>query len=149
MFTRTRAADGAPQLSPDGRWMAYASEESGRREIYVQAYPGPGGRWQISNDGGNEPLWSASGRELFYRSGDRMMGVDITTEGEFLAGKPRQLFEGSYVRAAAGYVRANYDVSPDGQRFLMLKSVEQKPAPLTQIHVVLNWSEELKRRLAR
>jgi serine/threonine-protein kinase len=149
VFTRTRAAEGAPQLSPDGRWMAYASEESGRREIYVQAYPGPGGRWQVSSDGGNEPLWSASGRELFYRSGDRMMGVDISTEGEFLAGKPRQLFEGSYVRSSAGYVRANYDVSPDGQRFLMLKSVEQKPAALTQIHVVLNWSEELKRRLAR
>ena len=78
-----------------------------------------------------------------------MMGVDITTEGGFLPGKPRQLFEGSYVRSSAGYVRANYDVSPDGQRFLMLKSVEQKPAPQTQIHVVLNWSDELNRRLAR
>jgi serine/threonine-protein kinase len=149
VFIRTRAADGAPQLSPDGRWMAYASEESGRREIYVQAYPGPGGRWQISNDGGNEPLWSASGRELFYRSGDRMMAADISTEGEFIAGTPRQLFEGTYLRTSAGYARANYDVSPDAQRFLMLKSVEQKPAPLTQLHVVLNWSDELKRRLAR
>ena len=149
MFTRTRAADGAPQLSPDSRWMAYASEESGRREIYVQAYPGPGGRWQISSDGGNEPLWSASGRELFYRSGDRMMAVDISTSGEFLAGKPRLLFEGSYVRSSAGYARANYDVSPDGQRFLMLKSVERNTAPLTQIHVVLNWSDELNRRFAR
>ncbi len=149
VFTRTRAADGAPQLSPDGRWMAYASEESGRREIYVQAYPGPGGRWQVSSDGANEPLWSASGRELFYRSGDRMMAVEISTDGEFLAGKPRQLFEGPYVRAAGGYVRAQYDVSPDGQRFLMLKAVEQEAAPLTQIHVVLNWSDELKRRLPR
>jgi eukaryotic-like serine/threonine-protein kinase len=149
VFTRTRAADGAPQLSPDGHWMAYASEESGRREIYVQAYRGPGGRWQISNDGGNEPLWSASGRELFYWSGDRMMGVEISTQGEFLAGKPRQILTGSYVRAAGGYARANYDVSPDGQRFLMLKSVEKKPAPLTQILVVLNWSDELKRRLPR
>jgi len=149
VFTRTRAADGAPQLSPDGRWMAYASEESGRREIYVQAYPGPGGRWQVSSDGANEPLWSANGRELFYRSGDRMMAVDISTDGEFLAGKPRQLFEGSYVRASAGYVRAQYDVSPDGQRFLMLKAVQQKAEPLTQIQVVLNWSDELKRRLPR
>jgi Tol biopolymer transport system component len=145
VFLRTQAADGGPQLSPDGRWMAYASEESGRREIYVQAYPGPGGRWQISSDGGNEPLWSASGHELFYRSGDRMMDVDIRTEGEFLAGKPRQLFEGSYVPSFAGYVRANYDVSPDGQRFLMVKFGGQKPAPLTQINVVLNWSDELKR----
>ena len=145
VFRRTRAADGAPQLSPDGRWMAYASEESGRREIYVQAYPGPGGRWQISSDGGNEPLWSANGHDLFYRSGDRMMDVDISTEGEFVAGKPRQLFEGSYALAGGGYVRANYDVSPDGQRFLMLKPVQHKPAPLTQINVVLNWSDELKR----
>jgi serine/threonine protein kinase/Tol biopolymer transport system component len=149
VFTRTRAADGAPQLSPDGRWMAYASEESGRREIYVQAYPGPGGRSQISSDGGNEPLWSRTGRELFYRSGDRMMSVEIGTQEGFLAGKPRQLFEGPYVRSSAGYVRANYDVSHDGQRFLMLKSVEQKSAPLTQMHVVLNWSDEMSRRLAR
>jgi Tol biopolymer transport system component len=145
VFRQTRAADGAPQLSPDGRWMAYASEESGRREIYVQAYPGPGGRWQISGDGGNEPLWSASGHELFYRSGDRMMAVDISTEPEFLARKPRQLFKGSYVTTGGGYVRANYDVSPDGQRFLTLKPVEHKSAPLTQINVVLNWSDELKR----
>ena len=149
VFTRTRAADGAPQLSPDGRWMAYASEESGRREIYVQAFPGPGGRSQVSSDGGNEPLWRASGSELFYRSGDRMMAVDISTDGEFLAGKPRQLFQGSYVLAGGGYARAQYDVSPDGQRFLMLKAVEQKSNPLTQIHVVLNWSDELSRRLAR
>jgi Tol biopolymer transport system component len=149
VFTRTRAADGAPQLSPDGRWMAYASEESGRREIYVQAYPGPGGRWQVSSDGANEPLWSASGRELFYRSGDRMMAVEINADGESLAGKPRQLFEGSYVRSHAGYARAQYDVSPDGQRFLMLKVVEQKADPITQIHVVLNWSDELKQRLPR
>jgi hypothetical protein len=145
MFLRTRAADGAPQLSPDGRWMAYASEESGRREIYVQAYPGPGGRWQISSDGGNEPVWGASGKELFYRSGDRMMDVDISTEREFFAGKPRQLFEGSYLQADGGYVRANYDVSPDGQRFLMLKAVGRTPVPLTQINVALNWSDELKR----
>ena len=145
VFLRTQAADGAPQLSPDGRWMAYASEESGRREIYVQAYPGPGGRWQISSDGGNEPIWSASGHDLFYRSGDRMMDVDISTEREFLASKPQQLFEGSYVPTAGGYARANYDVSPDGQRFLMLKREDQKSAPLTQINVVLNWSDELKR----
>jgi hypothetical protein len=74
-----------------------------------------------------------------------MMDVDISTEGGFLAGKPRQLFEGSYVLASGGYVRANYDVSPDGRRFLMLKRVDRKSAPLTQINVVLNWSDELKR----
>jgi hypothetical protein len=74
-----------------------------------------------------------------------MMDVDISTEGEFVAGKPRQLFAGPYALSSSSYARANYDVSPDGQRFLMLKRVEQKSAPLTQINVVLNWSDELKR----
>ena len=143
-----RAADGAPQLSPDGRWLAYASDESGRREIYVQPYPGLSGKWQISTDGGNEPQWSRErqwsrgGKELFYRSGRKMMAVDIATQTGFAAGKPRPLFEGDYRSTATGWARPNYDVSPDGQRFLMLKTVEQ--APVTQINVVLNWSEELK-----
>jgi Tol biopolymer transport system component len=144
MPIQMRAPDGAPQLSPDGRWLAYASDESGRREIYVQPYPGPGGKWQISTDGGNEPQWSRNGRELFYRSGNRMMAVDIATQTGFAAGKPRQLFEGRYLVTATGWARPNYDVSPDGQRFLMLKPVERE-APVTQINVVLNWSEELKR----
>ena len=144
-FLQTRAADGGPQLSPDGHWLAYASEESRRREIYVQSYPGPGGKWQISTDGGNEPQWNPNGRELFYRSGNKMMAVDIRTQDGFAAGKPRQLFEGNYLPAAGGYVRPNYDVSHDGQRFLMLKMVEQEEAPLTQINVVLNWFEDLKR----
>jgi serine/threonine-protein kinase len=145
MPVQLRAPDGAPQLSPDGRWLAYASDESGRREIYVQPYPGPGGKWQISTDGGNEPQWSRSGRELFYRSGNKMMAVDIATQSGFAAGKPRQLFEGDYRVTSTGWARPNYDVSPDGQRFLMLKAVEREQAPVTQINVVLNWSEELKR----
>ena len=141
------ADDGAPQFSPDGHWLAYASDESGRREIYVQAFPGPGGKWQISTDGGNEPQWNRNGRELFYRSGDKMMAVDISTQPSFTAGKPRQLFEGHYLTTIRPFVRANYDVSPDGQRFLMLKPVEQEQPASTQINVVLNWSEELKRRV--
>jgi hypothetical protein len=111
----------------------------------VQAFPGPGGRWQVSADGGNEPRWNPNGRELFYRSGDRMMAVDVSTRGGFAAGKPRRLFAGDYVRTFGGYVRAQYDVSPDGGRFLMLKPVEHEETPLRQINVVLNWSEELKR----
>ncbi len=135
----------APQFSPDGHWLAYASDESGRREIYVQPYPGPGGKWQISTDGGNEPLWNRNGRELFYRVDEKMMAVDITTQPGFAAGKPRQLFEGHYLRNGVGYARPNYDISPDGQRFLMVRSVEQEQSPPTQINVVLNWTEELKR----
>jgi Tol biopolymer transport system component len=143
---QVRSPDGAPQLSPDGRWLAYASDdESGHREVFVQPYPGPGGKWQVSTDGGNEPQWSHDGRELFYRNGDSMMAVDTATQAGFAAGKPRQLFSGRYLRTSAAWVRPNYDVSADSQRFLMLKPVEQERAPLTQINVVLNWSEELKR----
>jgi serine/threonine-protein kinase len=138
------AIDGGPQLSPDGRWLAYASDELGQRQIYVQPFPGPGGKQQISTDGGNEPQWNPSGRELFYRSGDKMMAVDINTQGS-ADGKPRLLFQGDYMKTPAGWVRPNYDVSSDGQRFLMIKPVDEAPAVLNEIHVVLNWTEELKR----
>ena len=140
----SRAFLSAPQFSPDGRWLAYVSAESSRREIYVQPYPGTGGKWQISTEGGNEPAWNRNGRELFYRDEDKMMAVDINTRSGFAAGKPRQIFEGHYQLSTLNRVRSEYDVSPDGQRFLMLKPVEQEQAP-TQINVVLNWTEELKR----
>jgi Tol biopolymer transport system component/predicted Ser/Thr protein kinase len=143
-FLRTPFNEGAPRFSPDGRWLAYISDESGRFEIYVQPYPGPGGKWQISTDGGSEPLWNPNGRELFYRSGAKMMAVDIATQPSFAAGKARVLFEGQYQPSPATI--PNYDVSPDGQRFLMLKSSEQTQAAPTQINVVLNWFEELKRK---
>ena len=91
-----RFNESAPQFSPDGHWLAYVSDESGRYETYVQPYPGPGGKRQISTDGGTEPVWNRNGRELFYRSGNKMMAVDITTQPGFAAGKPRMLFEGPY-----------------------------------------------------
>ncbi len=141
-FLRTPFNETAPEFSPDGRWLAYVSDESGRFEIYVQPYPGPGGKWQISTDGGTEPVWNRNGRELFYRSGEKMMAVDIATQPSFVAGKPRMLFERQYVPTAGTF--PFYDVSPDGQRFLMIKPVEQAQAA-TQINVVLNWFEELKR----
>jgi eukaryotic-like serine/threonine-protein kinase len=142
-FLQTPAYEGAPHFSPDGRWLVYVSDESGRKEIYVQPYPGPGGKWQISTEGGNEPLWSRNGRELFYRSGDKVMAVDVATEPSFSAGKPKTLFQGRYM--AASLTMPRYDVSADGQRFLMLKPVQQEQAESTQIDVVLNWTEELKR----
>jgi hypothetical protein len=109
----------------------------------VQPYPGPGGKWLISTEGGTEPVWNRNGKELFYRSGDKMMAVDITTQPGFAVGKPRKLFEGRYLPSP--YSIPAYDVSPDGQRFLMLKPLEQELAAPTQINVVLNWTEELKR----
>jgi serine/threonine-protein kinase len=143
-FLRTPFNESAPRFSPDGRWLAYVSDESGRFEIYVQPYPGPGGKWQISTEGGREPVWNPNGRELFYRTGDKLMAVDIATQPSFVAGKPRMLFEGQY-ELTTGTI-PNYDVSPDGQRFLMLKPSEQAQAAPTQINVVLNWFEELKQK---
>jgi Tol biopolymer transport system component/predicted Ser/Thr protein kinase len=145
LFLRTPFNESVPQFSSDGRWLAYVSDESGRFEIYVQPYPGPGGKWQISTEGGMEPVWNPNGRELFYRSGDKMMAVDITTQPSFAAGKPKVLFEGQYQPTAATF--PNYDVSPDGQRFLMLKPNAQAEGAPTQINVVLNWFEELKHRV--
>ena len=144
-FLRTPFDEGAPRFSPDGRWLVYVSNESGRNEIYVQSYPDQRGKWQISTEGGTEPAWNPNGRELFYRTGDKMMAVDIATQPGFAAGRPRMLFERQYQPSPV--MRANYDVSPDGQRFLMLKPSEQAQAATTQINVVLNWFEELKRRV--
>ena len=127
--------------------MAYASDESGRNEIYVQPYPGPGGKWQISTEGGTEPTWNRNGRELFYRSGDKMMDVDISTQPSFAAGNAKVLFQGHY-QPTPGTL-PNYDVSPDGQRFLMIKPSEQGQVAPTQINVVLNWFEELKQKVPK
>jgi eukaryotic-like serine/threonine-protein kinase len=142
-FLRTPSTETAPRFSPDGRFIAYASDESSRLEIYVRPYPGPGGKWQISTEGGSEPVWNPKGRELFFRVGNKMMAVDVTTEGTFSAGKPKVLFEAPYVLTPRSF--PDYDVTPDGQRFLMLKPSEQ--APPTQINVVLNWFEELKQKV--
>ena len=144
-FLATASNEGIPQFSPNGNWVAYVSDESGRQEIYVRPYPGPGGKWLVSTDGGTEPVWNPNGRELFYRSGTRMMAVDITTERGFAQGKPAELFRGDYVPIAAA--ATNYDVSRDGQRFLMVQRSAREHVTLMQIVVVLNWQEELKQRV--
>ncbi len=141
-FLGTQFDEIQPAFSPDSRWLAYASNETGRWEIYVLPYPGPGPRAQISTDGGLQPLWSPSGRELFYRNGDQMMAVEISAPPAFSASAPRQLFEGRYVQGGMNPGWANYDVSADGQRFLLLRS-EQEGGP-TQMTVVLNWLDELR-----
>jgi eukaryotic-like serine/threonine-protein kinase len=143
-FLHTPFNEFEAQFSPDGRWLAYSSDESGRNEIYVRPYPGPGGKWQLSAGGGTEAMWNRNGRELFYRSGNAMMAVEITRQPGFVAGNPQRLFEGPYVSTLRG--AQEYDVTPDGQRFLMLKPVDDAAAT-TQINVVLNWAEELKQRV--
>ena len=138
-FLQTRFNEIAPKFSPDGRWLAYVSDESGRNEVYVQPYPGPGGKWQISTEGGTEPVWARNG-ELFYRNGDKMMAVGTNTKANFSADTPKVLFEGHY---ATYNTMPAYDVTPDGQRFLLAKTAEQGPQ---EISVVLNWTEELKQK---
>ena len=131
-------------LSPDGRWIAYHSNESGRDEVYARPFPDvASGKWQISSAGGSHPVWARSGRELFYRSSDEMMemmAVAIETEPAFSAGNPTGLFEDPYFRN----VRRVYDISLDGRRFLMIKEGSSNDAP-RELRVVLNWFEELKR----
>jgi serine/threonine-protein kinase len=145
VLLQTPFNEGTPTFSSDGRWLAYVSDESGRYEVYVQPYPGPGAKWQISTEGGTEPVWNPNERELFYRQGDKLMAVEVATQPAFSAGKPRMLFERQYAPSATATSR-NYDVSPDGQRFLMVKTLEQEP-PISQINVVLNWFEELKQKV--
>lgn len=141
-FVTTPFSECSPRLSPDGRWVAYASNESGRTEVYVQAFPGPGGKRLVSTQGGGSAVWSRTGRELFYTSGDRLMAVDITTEPMFAAGLPRLLFEGAFETVLG----QPFDVSPDGRRFLRIQATEPDPPP-TRISIVLNWFQELREKV--
>jgi Tol biopolymer transport system component len=141
-FLQSAFNEHSPAFSPDGRWLAYVSDESGRFEIYVQPFPGPGGKWLISTGGGTEPVWNRNGRELFYRSGEKMMAVEIVSQPRFSPARPKVLFE---KESPATYANlSNYDVLPDGKRFLMVQNSEQEA---THINVVLDWFEELKRRV--
>jgi serine/threonine-protein kinase len=144
-FLDTEFEESGAMFSPDGRWLAYTSNGTGRDEVYLQPFSvtGPRGKQQVSVGGGAEPVWAPDGRELFYRNGDAMMAVAIVTEPELSVGTPSLLFEGRFLGTGSVHLRRNYDVSPDGQRFLMIQR-EQDLVP-TEIVVILNWFEELKR----
>jgi len=138
-----------PMFSPDGRWIAYVSNESGRGEVYVRSYPPGGGKWQVSDGGGGQPLWSGDGRELFYRTDDGVMVADIEVSGDtFRAGKPQTLVTGTFRGGASGlgmggYGFPDYDVTRDGRRFVMFpQEIEQ--IRLGQVTLVTRWFDELK-----
>ena len=151
-IAKSKFVEGSPKFSPDGRWLAYCSNESGRAEVFVQPVPGPGPRIQISTEGGTDPVWRRTGGEMYYRNGDKMMVVPVRTQPAFTAGRPVMLWEGHYSHGmssscgAPGVTSFNYDVTPDGLRFLMVKDAHQDVAS-NRINVVLNWTQELKRRV--
>lgn len=141
-FVHTKFNERQQRFSPDGHWIAYMSDESGRSEVYVQAFPGPGGKSQVSTEGGTFPVWARDGRELFYLNGNKMMSVGVTTHPSFGASTPRFLTDVSAL-VPVRFNNAAYDISANGQRFLLVRTKEQN-AP-GEVRVVLNWSEELKR----
>jgi serine/threonine-protein kinase len=149
-ISRSKFGEGSAKFSPDGRWVAYSSTESGKPEIYVQPFPGLGPKIQISNAGGTYPVWRRMGGELYYREAKKMMAVSVVTSGaELRASAPKMLFEGAYYEGTGascemgGPAAANYDVTPDGQRFLMVRD-NAGTVFGTRAIVVLNWAEELK-----
>jgi Tol biopolymer transport system component len=146
-FVNSNFQERSPAFSPDGRWLAYQSTESGNYEVYVRPFPGPGGKWQISTCGGLIPKWSRNGKELFYSTLDnKIMMVTYTASGDsFHADKPQLWSPGQFTERGNAY---NFDLHPDGKRFAVLKApgTEQAPA-VNKVSVVLNWFEELKRRV--
>jgi hypothetical protein len=140
-FLQTPFNEWFAQFSPDGRWVAYESNESGRAEVYVRPFPGPGGKWPISSEGGTRPVWPHKDHEIFYFNGGKLMAVPVQTSPTFSAGSPHVLFDKEFL--ATGHF---YDASPDGQHFFFIRNVTPTNAP-TQINVVLNLVEELTRRM--
>jgi len=151
-----------PRMSPDGKWMAYSSDETGKNEVYVRPFPDVNkGKWQVSAGGGQCALWSPDGKTLYYLVGttevEAVMGVSVETEPVFKPGKPRLLFRGKYVGPAPDN-GVPWDIHPDGKRFLLTKPPEtavetaevqkvEVPVPQPKITIVLNWLEELKERV--
>ncbi len=129
------------RFSPDGRAIAYVSAQLGRSQVYLQPYPGPGERVQVSTDGGRQPLWSPDGSQLYFRTPTKFFAVDVKTKPVLAVGKPRLLFEGDFELS-----HHDYGLLPDGKHFIMIQPVGKTPP--AEMHVVVNWADELKARLA-
>lgn len=147
-LVQTRFNEGHGEISPDGKWLAYQSNESGQDQVYVQPFPDVGsGRWQVSPAGGGKPLWARNGRELFYLDGTgALVAVPVQTQPVFTAGNPAKLFDARYLSIRPA---RSYDVTPDGQRFLFIENApvaDSSGAPAAPTLVIVqNWTEELKR----
>jgi Tol biopolymer transport system component len=156
---RDRFDEGAARFSPDGHWLAYVSDESGQSQVYVQPFPGPGPKIQVSKDGGFDPMWRRSGGELYYRNDDKMIMVSISTSPSLRASAPQMLWQapaqswsgvGLYSEGSGSScgmpssTAENYDVTADGQKFLMVRD-DDANVTSKQIVVVMNWAEEVKR----
>jgi len=146
-FLRTRADESAPAVSPDGRWIAYQSDESGRLEVYVRPFPGPGGKWQISNAGGGIPVWSRASRELFFETlENRIMVTEYADQNDlFIPGRPRLRSDQKLQDVSA---LPNYDVAPDGKRFAIFPELKPATEEKGTVHMgfLLNFFDELRRR---
>jgi serine/threonine protein kinase len=149
-FAKTQFEENSPSFSPDGRWLAYNSSETGRPEVFVASFPAGGGKWQVSDGGGTQARWSGDGRELFFRTDAGIMSVKVSSDGNsFRASRPEVVFEGNFLGGLRGvllpgYNFPDYDVSRDGKRFVMFQGTTEG-ALATEAKVVLGWFGELKR----
>ena len=136
--------DAMCDFSADGRWLAFASDASGRSEIYVKAVDRDSRRLPVSTDGGQVPTWSPKGDRLYYRQGAEMMVADVTGRDPLVFGRPRPLFEGGWDLPAGKYLERNYAVAPDGEHFVMIRHEPGEAIP-DRVNIVLNWFDELQR----
>jgi dipeptidyl aminopeptidase/acylaminoacyl peptidase len=139
-FIASRFGEWGARFSPDGKWIAFISDASGRYEIYVRQYAGAGRQWQVSTDGGEEPVWTPDGRAIVYRNARKLMSARFESAPEVIIHPARMVFEGSFVNAP-GF---SHDMAPDG-RVLLLKADES--GPVTQINLILNWFADVRQKM--
>jgi serine/threonine-protein kinase len=144
-FLNSPFIENFPAFSPDGRWVAYLSNESVPPQVYVRPFPGPGGKWQVSTDGGTQPEWSQTQNELFFGAlNNRIMVASYTVEGDsFHAEKPRLWSEARYIPRESG--QRAFDLHPDGERFALAGVVETQESKQEKVVFIFNFFDELKR----
>jgi eukaryotic-like serine/threonine-protein kinase len=143
-FIQAKFDQADARFSPDGRWLAYVSTESGKPEVYVQLFPGPGGKWQLSTDGGTDPLWMRNGHELLFCQANKLLSVTVASQPNFSASTPRFVAEIPPEPPFGFISNGRYDMSADGQRFLFVKATASQTVG-NELDVILNWAEEVKR----